>query len=281
MIQPGHRRIAVLLALVAVPLLSSILTARPSTAQTVSEATLHDNAANDAETILRRFTDAWRLRQQLAIPDTIRLGFRITGEGGGTFHAAVPPDGPVYLLTGETTAQNALVFEMDMATLLRIDSGQLNALTAMAQGHASDPTPLVAHHPPGFSWTPENRALYMPFMFHFWNREHPAVVRFGEGSTRSVHGAEATVLYYDRGFRSAWYRVSEGVHINADPRQQRNPFTSMFIITRGTVSARIDGIELRLSEGETLVVPAGMTHEFWAEPGEGGDAVVIMFGPGA
>jgi mannose-6-phosphate isomerase-like protein (cupin superfamily) len=276
MLQLRNRGIATLLALVAVPIISFVPTARPSAAQSVAVA-----AADDAGTILRRFTDAWRGGQQLALQDTIHLGFRIHGEGGGTFHAAVPPDGPVHLLAGETRADDAIVFEMDMATLLRLDSGELNALTAMAQGHASDPTPLVAHHPPGFNWTPENRALYMPFMFHFWNREHPAIVRFGEGSTRTVHGAEATVLYYDRGFRSAWYRVAEGVHINADPRQQRNPFTSMFIITQGTISARIDGIQLRLTAGETLVVPAGISHEFWAEPGEGGDAVVIMFGPGA
>jgi hypothetical protein len=44
-----------------------------------------------------------------------------------------------------------VTFETDMATLRMIDSGQWNAMTAMAQGRADDPTPMTAHYPEGFA----------------------------------------------------------------------------------------------------------------------------------
>jgi mannose-6-phosphate isomerase-like protein (cupin superfamily) len=238
------------------------------------------NVADDAETILRRYTDAWRGRDEMALPDTLRLGFRVHGDGGGEFHTVVPPEGSALLAAGPA-AGASIVFEMDMATLRKIDAGEWNAMTAMAQGRSDDPTPMTAHFPPGFSWTPENRGLYMPFVFHFWNRDRPEIIRFGHGTTRPVHGAEATVLYYDRGFRSAWYQLREGVHVNADPRAQRNPFPSLFIAIRGSAHARLDGVEHRLREGEAVLVPAGMSHEFWTEPGECAEVILVMFGEGA
>jgi mannose-6-phosphate isomerase-like protein (cupin superfamily) len=240
----------------------------------------HQNGAADAETILRRYTDAWRGRDEMKLPDTLHLGFRVHGDGGGEFHTAVPPEGSAFLASGPGAGES-IVFEMDMATLRKIDAGEWNAMTAMAQGRSDDPTPMTAHFPSGFSWTPENRGLYMPFIFHFWNRDRPEIIRFGHGTTRPVHGAEATVLYYDRGLRTAWYEVREGVHINANPRAQRNPFPSLFIATRGSAHARLDGIEHRLREGEAVLVPAGMSHEFWTEPGECAEVILVMFGDGA
>jgi mannose-6-phosphate isomerase-like protein (cupin superfamily) len=192
----------------------------------------------------------------------------------------VPPDGSALLAAGPG-ADGSIVFEMDMATLRKIDSGEWNALTAMAQERSDDATPMTAHFPPGFSWTPENRGLYMPFVFHFWNRQRPEIIRFGHGTTRRVHGAEGTLLYYDSGFRSAWFQLEEGVHVNANPRAQRNPFPSLFIATRGSAHARLDGIVHRLQEGEAVLVPAGMTHEFWTAPGECAEVILVMFGQGA
>jgi mannose-6-phosphate isomerase-like protein (cupin superfamily) len=237
-------------------------------------------AADDAAAILRRYTDAWRGSAELVLADTMRLGFRVHGEGGGEFSAMVPPEGSATLAPGLAPA-SAVTFETDMATLRRIDSGQWNAMTAMAQGRADDPTPMTAHYPEGFVWTPENRGRYMPFIFHFWNRGRPEVIRFGAGSTRMVHGAQTTILYYDRGLRTAWYQLGEGVHVNANPRAQRNPFPSLFIATRGSAHARLDGIEHRLREGEAVLVPAGMSHEFWTAPGECAEVILVMFGNGA
>jgi mannose-6-phosphate isomerase-like protein (cupin superfamily) len=247
---------------------------------TVPQLSFYQHTADDAGTILRRYTDAWRGPDAVRLPETVLLGFRVHGEGGGEFHAFVPPEGGASLAAGPA-AQEAIVFEMDMATLRKIDAGEWNAMTAMAQGSAGDPAPLTAHFPAGFSWTPENRGLYMPFLFHFWNRDRPQIIRFGHGTTRPVHGAEAAVLYYDRGLRTAWYQVGENVHINASPRTQRNPFPSLFIATRGSAHARLDGMEHRLREGEAVLVPAGMSHEFWTEAGECAEVILVMFGEGA
>ena len=53
------------------------------------------------------------------------------------------------------------------------------------------------------------------------------------------------------------------------------------IVTRGTMTARLDGVERSLHEGEAVLIPAGMTHERWAAPGQYGEAILIMFGEGA
>jgi mannose-6-phosphate isomerase-like protein (cupin superfamily) len=241
---------------------------------------LYEHAADDAQTIIRRYTDAWRGSDEWVLEDTIRFGFRVHGGGGGEFNAVIPPNGAATLATGPAP-EGSIVFETDMETLQKIDSGQWSAMTAMAQGRSGDPTPMTAHFPSGFSWTPENRGIYMPLFFHFWNRERPEIIRFGMGTSRPLHGGEATVLYYDRGLRTAWYQLEEGVHINANPRAQRNPFPSLFITTRGSAHARLDGIEHHLREGEAVLVPAGMTHEFWTEEGECAEVILVMFGAGA
>jgi mannose-6-phosphate isomerase-like protein (cupin superfamily) len=247
---------------------------------TLTPLAMRADGADDAETILRRYTSAWRGRDEMKLPDTLHLGFRIHGQGGGEFHTVVPPEGSAALAAGPGAGES-IVFEMDMATLRKIDAGEWNAMTALAQERGDESTPMTAHFPAGFSWTPENRGLYMPFVFHFWNRDRPEIIRFGHGTTRRMHGAEGTLLYYDRDFRSAWFQLEEGVHVNANPRSQRNPFPSLFIATRGSAHARIDGIEHRLREGEAVLVRAGVSHEFWTAPNECAEVILVMFGAGA
>ena len=36
-----------------------------------------------------------------------------------------------------------------------------------------------------------------------------------------------------------------------------------------------------LSEGQAVVIPPGMTHEFWAETGQYGECIYLAFGQGA
>ena len=37
----------------------------------------------------------------------------------------------------------------------------------------------------------------------------------------------------------------------------------------------------RFEKGETVLIPAGMRHEFFVEEGEGGAFVILMYGEGA
>jgi D-lyxose ketol-isomerase len=107
------------------------------------------------------------------------------------------------------------------------------------------------------------------------------VIPFGDGLTRNVHGANSAIFYYQRGIRTGWYQVEPGMHVNRSEADQTNPFPSLFIMTRGRIQARLGGELLELEEGQAVLVPAGMAHEFWAEEDQYGELVLVMFGEGA
>lgn len=238
-----------------------------------------NNQEDDAGEILQRYVDAWRGPEEMALPDTLVVGFRFSGPGGGSFHAVLAPDGHAQLRAG--LPPETLYFHGDMEILRRLDRGEISAMTAMGRAHMSDSTPLDFHLPEGFQLTPERQALFLPFVFHFFNRDWPEVTRFGQGATRFVHGGNAAILYYDLGLRSSFYQIGPGMHINEAVDQQTNPFPSLFIVIRGAFQARLGGQERPLREGEAVLVPAGMTHEFWAGPEEYGEMIMIAFGEGA
>lgn len=249
---------------------------RPTTPPPIEAVNAHD----DARAILARYAQAWRGQAEMPLAETVVVGFSVRGPGGGEFHITLDPDGPAALAEGAAAAPS-VVFETDIETLRRIDRGEWNALTAMGQARASDPIPLIPRFPEGFRWTPEARAFFLPLAFHFWNRGWPEVVQFGDGRTRRVHGGNATVLYYDRGLRTAWYQIEPGMHVNADPRDQTNPFPTIVVMTRGALQGRLGGHERELREGEMIFIPAGMTHEVWANENQYGEFLVLMFGEDA
>jgi len=125
-------------------------------------------------------------------------------------------------------------------------------------------------------------ARVVPLTFHFWTRGTPEIVPFGRKAlTRTVHGGNALVFYYQPGFRSAWFQIEKGQHVNADPEDQTNPFPSMFVMTRGRTEARIGGRPVTLAAQQMLFVPAGVTHEFWNVLDEPAEGILLMFGDGA
>jgi mannose-6-phosphate isomerase-like protein (cupin superfamily) len=268
-------------------LLALSVTTSPDLAGQVKEPTVPppvniDNRNDDVRTILTRYAAAWRGREALpGATAPIAIGFEITGAGGGSYHLQLPPEGPGTLHDGLPVTDWEVIFQTDMEFLRRLDRGEISALTALGQAQGNDPTPLVPRFPPGFRWTVENRARMLPLVFHFWNRESPPILRFGEGSSRRIHGGDMAVFYYDVGLRTAWARIQPGVHVNEDPKDQANPFPSLVIVTRGIATARIGGREMILQEGQAVLVPAGVTHEFWATEDQYGECVIIMFGPGA
>jgi mannose-6-phosphate isomerase-like protein (cupin superfamily) len=270
---------AVVLALTVIP--STPLVGQV-TSPTIPPPVTLENHEDDARTILARYAAAWRGKEALPfMEEPVVLGFEIQGEGGGSYHIELPVEGAGTVKEGPAPEGYRGIFETDMELLRRLDRGELSAMTAMGQARAGDPTPLVPRFPPGFRWTPEERARILPLTFHFWNREWPPVIRFGEGTTRQVHGGDMAIFYYDVGLRSAFAQIRPGMHINADPADQTNPFPSLFIITRGVGTARIGGREMIMQEGEAVLVPAGMAHEFWATEDQYAECVLIMFGPGA
>lgn len=229
-----------------------------------------------AAAIVESFANAWRGEEEFHLGHPLTLGVWVDGEAytvtltdnGARFSAAEP-------------AQFDWGFETDLDTLRRIDEGSLNALTAMGQARASDPAPMDVRVPDGFSEDEDVRGFYIPLTRQFWDREWPETIRFGEATSRRIHGANTTVLIYDEGLRTAWYQLKAGMHVNADPGDQVNDFDTAILITRGRFHGKIDGKERLFTEGETVVVPAGTRHEFYAGDDEYGEFVILMWGDAA
>jgi len=249
--------------------------------RTSPDLTMIDNSADDARTILQRYVDAWRGEQEMVLNDTVVLGFDISGDDGGNYHVVLSPAGSASLGAGipETGYNVVLTTEMDF--LRQLDRGELNAMTAIGRARMSDPTPLDFRFPPDFPPTAEAQGFLLRLHFHFWNREWPEIIPFGDGMARQIHGGKSAIFYYEQGLRSGWYQVEPGMPINENEEEQTNPFPSLIIVTRGRFQARLEGIEKELTEGFAVLVPAGMTHEFWAEEGQYGEFILVMFGPGA
>jgi mannose-6-phosphate isomerase-like protein (cupin superfamily) len=231
----------------------------------------------DARTILQRYVDAWRGPEEMVLADTTVMGFRFRGEGGGEYHAVLSPDGRAVL--GEGIPAGTVILHGEMDILRRLDRGELSALTAMGRAHIRERTPLDFELPPGMGYADVHARI--PIVFHFFNRDWPEVIRFGEGTTRFVHGGHSAILYYGGGVRTAFYQVRPGTHINEPESEQVNPFPSLFIVIRGAFESRLGGVQRTLSEGEAVLVPAGMTHEFWAGAEQYGEFIMVAFGEGA
>jgi mannose-6-phosphate isomerase-like protein (cupin superfamily) len=249
--------------------------------RTLPPNTLTDNSGDDARVILQRYAEAWRGAQEIELTETVVLGFEIDGDGGGEYHVALPSSGSAEVADGLPESGYIAVYTTDIDFLRRLDRGEMSAMTAIGRARMTDPTPLDFRFPPGFRPTQEALTHLIRLHFHFWNRNWPEVIPFGDGMTRLVHGGNAAPFYYDQGLRTSWYQLEPGQHINAEEALQANPFPSLFIMTRGSIQARLDGAEMTLQEGHAVLVPAGMKHEFWAETNQYGELVLIMFGEGA
>jgi len=240
------------------------------------------NAADPASVILQRFVSAWRGAEELPVPhpDTMRFGFEVAGLGGGVFTIALMSKG-AGILAANPAGDSVPVFVTDVQTLRQIDRNEMSALTAMGRARQSESVPLDVRMPAGFRWTDEMRALYLPFVWHFFSRGVPEIIRFGEGATRTVHGGPASVLYYGAGLRTGFYQVVFGMPLNAKAEDQTNPFATLIVVTRGAFQAKLGGVTRTMREGEAVVIPAGLSHEFWADVDQFGEFIIVMYGPGA
>ncbi len=169
----------------------------------------------------------------------------------------------------------------DEDALAKLGDGGFNALTLMGKAFSSDVTPMDIEFQEGFE-APENFvAQLLPLTFHFWTQGKPEFVKFGADNTRMVHGTNMGVLYYQPGFRSGWFNILPGHHVNEDENSRTNPFPSMFILISGEVTALIDGEEMTFREGNAMLAPAGVSHQFINNGDEPAFGFLFMFGEGA
>ncbi len=121
----------------------------------------------------------------------------------------------------------------------------------------------------------------MKLTFHFWTKGMPEMVPFGHHYTRGTHGAQAAIFYYDTGLRTGYGFLHPGQHANEHPLSKTNPFSSMIILIKGKVTARLNDIDYEIEAGNAFFIPPGMSHEVLNPNEEPAEFILLMFGDGA
>lgn len=168
-----------------------------------------------------------------------------------------------------------------LETLRLMDEGKLNAMTAGVKAFSTDYAPLDIEVMDGFQPGQEFVPEVLAFTFHFWTRGIPEIIPFGPHYTRTTHGAQAAIFYYDKGLRTGYGYIYPGQHANENPKSKTNPFPSMMIVTKGKIVARLDGLDHEIEHGNAFFIPAGMSHEVLNPYDEPGEFILLMFGEGA
>jgi mannose-6-phosphate isomerase-like protein (cupin superfamily) len=234
--------------------------------------------ASDTQAILERFVKDYR-SDMMAIPGTFAIKvdeswWHVVTKGEPGVPASVE-------LREGAPSDPTFYFWMDAATLERLDKGTLNPGTAMVKAFSTDVSPMDADVMEGFQPDETFLPTLLRVTFHFWIRGFPEVIPFGEENTRFTHGSDGVIFYYQPGLRSGWFSIKKGQHVNSDPRSQTNPFPTLFIVTEGKGIGKIGGKEVELEAGQSMYVPATVTHEFWTNEEEPFRGIILMFGDGA
>ncbi len=230
------------------------------------------------EKILRDYVEDFR-NDPASKNEKITFGIHVKDQD--EWHVAVDGQGGVELIKGKAHTP-AVFYKTDFKTLKKIYSGELAAITAMGKAKSSDYAPMDIGVMKGFTPDPAFFDRFIPFTFHFWTRGFPEMVKFGDKKyTREVHGGNATVFYYQKGLRSAWFQIEKGQHVNKKKEDQVNPFPTLLMFTKGVVEARIGGKYMKIESNNTVFIPANVSHEFWNNSNVPAEVIVIMFGEGA
>ena len=100
-------------------------------------------------------------------------------------------------------------FHTSAETLNEIDQGKLNALTASAKAFESDFAPFDVDIMEGYQPKEGFLANLFSVYFHFWTRGVPEIIPYGLDFTRFTHGAQASIFYYQKGFRSGYVAIKK------------------------------------------------------------------------
>lgn len=234
------------------------------------------------ENMLRGFVNDYEKNDKL--PESpISFGIHITGDEGGKWTVSINKENQDKVtLTKGFPSQPTFYLVTDAITIRKIFNGEMNALTAAGRARMSDKTPMNFGFMEGFQASMEFISdVMMPLGFHFFNREKPEIIPFGEEYSRIIHGGHSVLFYYQKGLRTAWYKIKKGMFINKDLKDAVNTFPTLFIFTKGKGQGRLGDKTIPLHEGIAIFVPADMVHQFWTESDEGLEFIIIMFGKGA
>ncbi|WP_411894568.1 cupin domain-containing protein [Winogradskyella sp. A2] len=234
-----------------------------------------------AEEIIKSYVEDYKNDQHAQHPMT--FGINIVDKGQWTVNVSGEKVENLWdvSITSGLPNNPTFIYVIEHETLQAIHNGELNALTAQGKAFVGDYTPMSVKEMEGFKTSEDIDSEINKFSFHFWTKGFPEVVPFGEGLTRRAHGSNFVVFYYQKGLRTAWYRVLPNEIVRDDPREQVMPFPIMIVAIKGTTEGEVGGKRVSLTEGNTLFVPPYTTHKWWNETKEATEAVLIMFGEGA
>jgi len=177
--------------------------------------------------------------------------------------------------------QPSFYFYTDLETLNKIDRGEMNAFTGSAKAFSTDFAPFDADVMEGFNPDQDFLKTLLSVYFHFWTKGLPERIPYGLDYTRFTHGAQASIFYYQPGFRSGYVAIKKGQHANEDEKSKSNPFPTLLIAIKGEAKMIINDVESTLPAGEAVLIPAGVKHEFLNENDILFEAILLMFGEGA
>lgn len=164
-------------------------------------------------------------------------------------------------------------------TLGLIYEGKMTAATALSKGKGSHCAPLDLKLAEGLEFTPEVRIQLYTFLYHFFNPSVPEKILLGEEHSRVVHGGHVIALYYNSGFRSAWYLLKKGEKLN-EPGDT-NPFPQAFIFIEGEGFAKIGDKTIKVRKGESYYIPPNSDHVVWTESDKPLILIWLAWGEGA
>lgn len=177
--------------------------------------------------------------------------------------------------------QPSFYFDTNLETLNKVDRGEMSAFTGAAKAFSTDYAPFDADVMEGFNPDKDFLKTLLSVYFHFWTKGLPERIPYGLDYTRFTHGAQASIFYYQPGFRSGYVAIKKGQHANEDERSKSNPFPTLLIAINGEGKMVINGVESILTAGEAVLIPAGVKHEFMNEKDTPLECILLMFGDGA
>ncbi len=243
--------------------------------------TLQYSSAQKAADIIQSYVDDYKKDRYAT--EAMRFGVEVPKHGKWTVNVTGKKVGNRWevLLKEGLPQKPTFVYKIEYPTLVAIHEGKINALTAQGKAFAGDYTPMSIYQMKGYKPNMIEYAKINPFSFHFWTRGYPEIIPFGESTTRRAHGSNFTVFYYEKGLRTAWYRVLPKERVRDSPREQAAPFPMIVIGIQGTTQGIVDGKRVSLSKGQTIFIPPNVAHKWWNETKEPTEGILIMFGKGA
>lgn len=197
---------------------------------------------------------------------------------GEQWYVSVDERGVLELHPGEHDSP-IMTLVMSQATLARIHSGEITALTAGGKGSSADSAPVEIEFDAAVRDLSRPKETTLGFLQHFFARERPERIPLGESYSRMVHGAHAIPLYYADGLRSAWYLVKDGQHLN-EPGDT-NPYHQAFVIISGCGRAKIGETEVEVRARESYYIPPDSDHVLWPARGDSLELIWFAWGEGA